>query len=81
MSHRFQSQGSRRARSFSKSCDNSFAPARGQPAPATPGITKRVVREHARRIFLDRSPQRGLSVREWRLAEDDLVWNLEAEAL
>jgi hypothetical protein len=73
--------GSPRARSFSKSCGIRPTLGRGQPAPATPGITKQVVREHARRIFRDRSPWSGLSLREWRLAEEDLVRKLEAEAL
>ena len=54
---------------------------RSQPTPATPGITKQVVREHARRIFRDKWPRRGLSLKEWRLAEADLVRKLEAEAL
>jgi len=55
-------------------------PGRGQPTPATPGLTKRVIREHARRIFRDRWTRRALSLKEWRLAEEDLARKLEAEA-
>ena len=80
MSYQFPS-GGRRDRSSPKSCRNSPAPAPGQPTPAIPGITKQVVREHARRIFRDKWPQRCLSLKEWRLAEEDLVRKLEAEAL
>jgi len=39
-----------------------------------------VIREHARRIFRDRWTRRALSLKEWRLAEEDLARKLEAEA-
>ena len=81
MSYQLPSGGSRRGRSLSKSCRDSPAPALRQPTPAIPGITKQVVREHARRIFRDKWAQRALSLKEWRLAEEDLVRKLETEAL
>ncbi len=40
-----------------------------------------MVREHAQRLFRDKWPLRPLSRKEWRLAEQDLVRILEAEAL
>jgi hypothetical protein len=52
-----------------------------QPAPVTPGISRRMVREHARRLFRDKWLQQPLTPSEWRLAEGDLVRVLEAEAL
>jgi hypothetical protein len=39
-----------------------------------------MVRQHARRIYRDRWQRRPLTKREWRLAEQDLVRTLEAEA-
>ena len=52
-----------------------------QPSPATPGISKQVVRRHAQRLFRDKWPDRPLSLKEWRLAEADLIRKLEADAL
>jgi hypothetical protein len=54
---------------------------RAQPAPSNPGITKQMVRQHARRLFRDKWTHLVLTLREWRLAEQDLVRTLEAEAL
>lgn len=54
--------------------------ARNQPVPSTPGITKQMVRDHACRMFRDKWPSQPLSAKEWRLAEQDLVGKLEAEA-
>src|SRR5215469_6171439 len=54
---------------------------RWQPAPATPGLSKQVVRQHARQIFRDKWSQRGLTLKEWRLAEKDLAQKLETAAL
>lgn len=54
---------------------------RAQPIPLTPGITKLMVRHHARRLFRDKWPGQPLSLREWRLAERNLVRTLESEAL
>jgi len=48
--------------------------------PSTPGITKQMVRDHACRMFRDKWPSQPLSAKEWRLAEQDLVGKLEAEA-
>jgi len=39
-----------------------------------------MIRRHARRLYRDRDGLQALSVREWRLAERDLVRVLEAEA-
>ncbi len=55
--------------------------ARAQPALSNPGITKQMVRQHARRLFRDKWPRQALTTREWRLAEQDLLRTLEAEAL
>jgi hypothetical protein len=54
--------------------------ARVQPAPSNPGITRQMVRLHAHRLFRDKWPRQPLTLREWRLAEQDLVRTLEAEA-
>lgn len=59
----------------------SIAPARAQPFPLNPGVSKLKVRQHARRLFRDQWERRPLTTREWRLAEEDLVRRLEAEAL
>ena len=40
-----------------------------------------MVRQHARRLFRDKWPRQALTTREWRLAEQDLLRTLEAEAL
>jgi hypothetical protein len=55
--------------------------ARTQPAPTNPGITKQMVRQHAQRLFRDKWTRQALSRREWRMAEQDLLRTLEAEAL
>lgn len=52
-----------------------------QPKPASPGLSRQMVRKHARRIFHDRWTLRPLTRREWRQAEQDLARLLEAEAL
>jgi hypothetical protein len=52
-----------------------------QPAPLTPGITREMVRDHARRLFRDKWRQQPLSRKQWQLAEQDLVRMLEADAL
>lgn len=51
-----------------------------QPAPTNPGLTRRMVRQHARRLFRDKWTQQPLTLRDWRLAEQDLVRRLEADA-
>lgn len=55
--------------------------ARVQPAPANPGVTKRMGWEPARRLFRAKWPQQPLTRQEWWLAEQDLVRCLEADAL
>jgi len=52
-----------------------------QPPPLNPGISKQMVRQHARRLFRDKWARHPLTAQEWRLAEQDLVRTLEAEAL
>ncbi len=53
--------------------------ARAQPAPVTPGITRQMVRQHARQLYRDKWAQHTLTLREWRLAERNLVRSLEAD--
>ena len=50
-----------------------------QPKPRTPGVTEQMVKEHASRLFRDLYPQQPLTVREWRLVEEDLVRKLERD--
>lgn len=50
-----------------------------QPAPVTPGITKAMVRQHAYELYRDKLPNHPLTVRDWVLAEKDLVNMMEAE--
>jgi hypothetical protein len=52
-----------------------------QPKPNMPGITRRMVRAHARRLFRDVYPQRPLTEHEWRLVEEDLSRKLERDGL
>jgi hypothetical protein len=49
-----------------------------QPKPSTVGITKRMVREHAARLYRDKTPN-SLSLKDWITAEKDLVQIMEAE--
>jgi hypothetical protein len=48
-----------------------------QPQPLTPGLTRKMVREHAHRVFRDIILTRPLTANEWRLVEEDLVRRLE----
>ncbi len=50
-----------------------------QPRPRIPGLTRRMVRLHAERLFRDVLPKRTLTTQEWRLAEEDLARNLERD--
>lgn len=52
-----------------------------QPKPRTPGITEKMVKAHARRLFRDVYPQRPLTIEEWHLVEDDLVRKIERDGL
>jgi hypothetical protein len=50
-----------------------------QPKPFTPGITKGMVRQHAYELFRDKLPDHPLTLKDWVMAEKDLVNTLEAE--
>lgn len=49
-----------------------------QPEPFTPGITKMMVREHARRLYRDKlAHDQSLTLQDWVLAEKDLAGELQ----
>ena len=48
-----------------------------QPRPLAPGVTRKMVRDHAQRIFPDVIPTRPLTLREWQMVEQDLLRWLE----
>jgi hypothetical protein len=50
-----------------------------QPQPHIPGLTRRMVRDHAARLFRDVFSVRPLTAPEWRLAENDLARKLERD--
>ena len=50
-----------------------------QPRPVTPGVTRGMVREHAFRLYRDKLPDHPLTLKDWVLAEKDLVNSMEAE--
>ena len=50
-----------------------------QPEPVTPGVTRAMVRQHAYKLFRDKLPDRPLTLKDWVLAEKDLVATIEAE--
>ena len=50
-----------------------------QPKPFTPGMTKGRVRQHAYELFRDKLPNHPLTLKDWVLAEKDLVNTLEDE--
>jgi hypothetical protein len=52
-----------------------------QPKPVTPGITRAMVRQHAYEMFRDKLPNHPLTLKDWVLAEKDLVASLEADNL
>ena len=52
-----------------------------QPKPVTPGVTRAMVRQHAYEMFRDKLPDRPLTLKDWVLAEKDLVNSLEADNL
>lgn len=52
-----------------------------QPHPVNPGLTRAMVRNHARRLFLDVFLERALTQREWLLAEADLARKMETAGL
>ncbi len=50
-----------------------------QPRPVTPGVTPGMVREYAYRLYRDKLPEHALTLKDWVLAEKDLVATREAE--
>jgi hypothetical protein len=50
-----------------------------QPQPRIPGLTRRMVRAHAERLFRDVFLKQSLSVADWRLVEEDLARKLERD--
>ena len=50
-----------------------------QPKPVTPGVTRAMVRQHAYQMFRDKLPDHPLTLKDWVLAEKDLVNSLEAD--
>lgn len=50
-----------------------------QPEPFTPGMTKAMVRQHAYELFRDKLPEHPLTLRDWVMAEKDLVSMVETE--
>jgi len=52
-----------------------------QPQPHIPGLTRRMVKAHAAKLFRDVFPEQSLTEREWRLVEQDLARKLESDGL
>ena len=52
-----------------------------QPKPFTPGVTTAMVRQHAYEMFRDKLPDHPLTLKDWVLAEKDLVKSLEDDNL
>jgi len=50
-----------------------------QPVPVTPGATRAMVRQRAFELYRDKLPDHPLTLKDWVLAEKDLVRSLEAE--
>ena len=50
-----------------------------QPEPVTPGVTRAMVRQHAFELYRDKLADRPISLKDWVLAEKDLVNSIEAE--
>lgn len=50
-----------------------------QPKPFTPGLTRAMVRQHAYALYRDKLPNHPLTLKDWVLAEKDLVNELDAE--
>ncbi len=48
-----------------------------QPEPFTPGVTKAMVRQHAFELYRDKLNHGPLSLKDWVLAEKDLVTEME----
>jgi len=52
-----------------------------QPQPRTPGLTRKMVRAHAGRLFRDSFPAQPLTQTQWLQAETDLARKLENSGL
>jgi hypothetical protein len=52
-----------------------------QPDPFTPGMTRLMVREHARNLFRDKLQHGSLTLEDWVLAEKDLLHTAIADGL
>jgi hypothetical protein len=50
-----------------------------QPTPRNRGLTREMIREHARILFRDIFSKRPLSSQQWRIVEEDLVRKLEQD--
>jgi hypothetical protein len=50
-----------------------------QPLPRLSGLTRRMVKAHAARLYRDVFPEQSLTEREWRLVEEDLARKLERD--
>lgn len=50
-----------------------------QPQPRIPGLTRRMVKAHAARLYRDVFPRRSLTTQEWRMVEQDLARKLERD--
>ncbi len=58
---------------------NPRKPPAAQPQPHIPGLTRRMVREHATRLFRDVFPRQPVTDQEWRLVAEDLARKLERD--
>lgn len=58
---------------------NRCKPPAVQPQPRIPGLTRRMVKSHAARLFRDVLPRRSLTPQEWRTVEEDLARKLERD--
>lgn len=52
-----------------------------QPRPRIPGLSRRMIKAHAERLYRDVRPTLSLTRREWRLVEEDLARKLESDGL
>ena len=53
-----------------------------QPQPFTPGVTRTMVREHARALYRDKlMHNQALTLEDWVLAEKDLVSEMQISGL
>jgi len=52
-----------------------------QPEPFTPGVTKRMVRQHAFNLYRDKLRHGSLALEDWVLAQKDLLHTLNTDRL